>query len=952
MAVQCPYCQHELALKAAKPGRYSTNCPQCQRKFALTIPDDPGQPPVSRALAADRAKHVTAPAPAPAATTVPDATGPGVEATGTWGSAGPTTVGGPTDAPPGPAETVAADPNATAALQRTEPARDSGETVDTTPAPPPTASMVGLAASATLGGYQIIKELGRGGMGAVYLARQLSLNRKVALKVMRPEWARNATFVARFTREAYAAAQLTHHNVVQIYDFGEDKGTTYFSMEFVAGQTLGGLVKQMKRLDPEQAVGYILQAARGLKYAHDQSMIHRDIKPDNLLLNEQGVVKVADLGLVKTPEAAEAEAVAEAAPGPAATPSTVTGAADWASAVGSSAITMANVAMGTPAFMAPEQARDAARVDHRADIYSLGCTLYDLVTGRPPFQGRTAVEVLSKLQTEPIPPPDLIVKRVPRELSAIILKMTAKKPEDRYRDLGEVISALEGFLGVSGAGPFTPREEHANLLEESARAFNAAPTARLRAAIVPGFLALCVVMALFCLFAGRPVSAGAFLGLGLMTALADFVVAGVRGRSALFTKVRELAVGSPVGDWLMVLAGVLVGLVALWVFKLFWVWLILAFVAVGIAVGLHLTLDRKADGERREALENVEGMLRSLRLQGVEEDALRQFVCKYAGDRWEEFYETLFGYEAKLEARRRWGRGDRARARPTFGPWRDPVAAWIDAKMKARREARERAKIQQIEERGLVAQGENLMTARRKSKRAAEAMVALASEIKESVNRRDDSIAVNRAIARSLREAATKPEKVLVDREHGLLDDRKFRVGDLLDWVIGPKPRFLAGAALLGGCLLWMHQNDMLSTSQVKETAAALKKGAAAVAQGDLTAAEVQARKAAADAAEAARAARQRSDRAARPLRVPFLPAPIPALLSSFGAGAGGLILILSSFFRGSRMALFAVPAAAVPVLGPKLPLPTLGSLDPSLAPAVVGLGIFVAGVVLGRSRR
>ena len=126
---------------------------------------------------------------------------------------------------------------------------------------PATASMVGPSVSSVLGGYQILKELGRGGMGAVYLARQLSLNRSVALKVMRPEWARNATFVARFTREAYAAAQLSHHNIVQIFDFGEDKGTAFFSMEFIDGQTLGGLLKQKKRLDPEEAVGYVLQAA-------------------------------------------------------------------------------------------------------------------------------------------------------------------------------------------------------------------------------------------------------------------------------------------------------------------------------------------------------------------------------------------------------------------------------------------------------------------------------------------------------------------------------------------------------------------------------------------------------------------------------------------------------------------------------------------------------------------
>ena len=161
----------------------------------------------------------------------------------------------------------------------------------------------------------------------------------------------------------------------------------------------------------------------------------------------------------------------------------------------------------------------------------------------------------------------------------------------------------------------SPKEEQANLLEESVRAFNAAPTARIRSKIVPGLLLLCVVMAVFLVLGRQPIAAGAFLGLGLMTALADFVIAGVRGCSALFDKARDLAVTTPIGDWLMAAAGVVVFL-ALWVFKLFWVWFILGLVAVGIAVALHATLDKRVDAERGEALDNAEAMLRTLRLQG------------------------------------------------------------------------------------------------------------------------------------------------------------------------------------------------------------------------------------------------------------------------------------------------------------------------------------------------
>jgi eukaryotic-like serine/threonine-protein kinase len=932
MAVQCPYCEHSLALQGAKPGKYATTCPKCKRKFALAIPDDPDLPPLVKPLPAERLKNPTAPMADPVRT---------VAATGAW-----------TTPDRGDAE-------ATADFSGGDPAQGRGtlrvpeETGAASIDAPPTASMVGPALSSMLGGYQILKELGRGGMGAVYLARQLSLNRSVALKVMRPEWARNATFVARFTREAYAAAQLSHHNVVQIYDFGEDKGTSYFSMEFVDGQTLGGLLKQKKRLDPEEAVGYILQAARGLKFAHDQSMIHRDIKPDNLLLNNQGVVKVADLGLVKTPEVAEAEeklAATLADGGPASTGGV--SAADWASAVGSSQITQANVAMGTPAFMAPEQARDASRVDARADIYSLGCTLYDLVTGRPPFEGRTAIEVLSKIQTEPIPPPETIVKRVSPELSSIILTMTAKKPEQRFRDLGEVIKAFEAFLGVSTAGPFSPKEEHANLLEESVRTYNAAPTARIRSWIVPGLLALCGLMAIFALLGRKPVAAGAFLGFGLMTALADFVIGGIRGRSALFDKARGLVVTTPIGDWLIVLVGAVVFLGALVVFKLFWVWLALGIAALVIAVVLNSTLDRKLSAERAEPVDQALGMLRTLRLQGLEEDALRQFVCKYAGNHWEEFYEELFGYEAKLEARERWGRGERGKARPKFAVWRDPVATWIDVKVKARREARERTKIQKIEEAGLVAQGENLMTARRKSKRAAEAMVALAAEIRQSVNRRDlDAIPVNRSISRSIRDAAVKPEKVLIDHP-AFVEKKSWDPTAILDLVFGPKPRFLLGLALVAGCLLWMQQNGIFDVEQHAKTIAQVASDA--VQKGDLAAAQEAATKAAQAVQKDIKSAAVKVQKDAEPptVQIVMVPEVLRRLVSSLGAGVAGLLLILSSFFQGWKLTLFALPAAAIPVFFSGMTFLQIGSLSPSLVPSVVGVAVFVLGVLFGRSKR
>jgi eukaryotic-like serine/threonine-protein kinase len=933
MAVQCPYCRHAMSIKQAKPGRYSPACTACGRKFMLTVPDEPGKELVALVIPSERDKEPAAAAGAGRRLSV--TASPGGHQTSAGAdvtidhvptvrdqSSQPSTVPDDSSAAPG-AVTIDSPPAFGSGM--------AGPVVDT-PLNVGTARPAGVPA--ILGGYHILREIGRGGMGAVYLARQISLNRNVALKVMKPLWAANSTFVARFTREAYAAAQLTHHNVVQIYDFGEDKGTTYFSMEFVEGQTLGGLLRDKERLDVEEAVGYVLQAARGLKCAHDQSMVHRDIKPDNLLLNRQGVVKVADLGLVKTPEVAEAEEAAAAARPAAGTSSAL-------SASSSSHITQAHVAIGTPAYMAPEQAQDAANVDPRADIYSLGCTLYVLLTGRPPFEGRTALEILNKHQTEAIIPPDVIVKRVPKDLSAIILKMVAKQPKERYSDLGDVIRNLEAFLGVSSIGPFTPREEHANLLEQCVKAWNESPAARMRALVLPAVLGACLAMAILCLLPGWYLAAAAFFSLGVFIGLADFVIVGLKRKTPLFKKACALVLGGSLSEWLTLAAGLVLLVGLLFVLKLFWIWIALALAAVGIAMALQVGVGARAAAERRGPFEQIEGMLRSMRLQGLEEEALRQFVCKYSGPHWEELYEALFGYEAKLLARDRWGRGENAKARPKYAAWRDPIVRWIDARLNSRREAKDQTTLQKIEERSLESQGVNLVTARRKAERAARAMVATAADIKETIRHREGTITVNRSIALAMREAAVTPEKVLVEHERGQFHDRDLKRTGILKGVagvvLGPKIRFLAGAALLAGCIAWMHQNAMISAEHASAAVEAVKSG-------DLNALQTHAQ------AGVARV-KEHVERETETLDLPVIPPVILSLVSSLGAGAGGLILIVSSFVGGVRIAFFAVPAAAVAILGPRLGLPAFFGLDPSLIPSIVGAGVLAAGVVFGRSR-
>ncbi len=735
MALHCPYCQHSLAFKDAKPGRYGPKCPKCTKKFMLVVSASPGVEPAASPLPAEAASGGANPTQAtvanvsakPATPVSAAINSPG--ATGAWSNSPPASDPNATGAFMPTVAAGPADPNATGAwatqaagVDQTMPHQPAGVTVEvraqniTDAARARGATIAGGATvlpadvPAQLGGYKIVKELGRGGMGSVYLAKQLSLDRNVALKVMQPQWARDPAFVARFTREAYAAAQLVHHNVVQIYDIGAERDTNYFSMEFVEGQSISDLVKNEGKLDPEVAVGYILQAARGLKFAHDQGMIHRDIKPDNLMLNKLGIVKVADLGLVKTPAAKDeaGQPLDEAAR------------SKLLSQVGSD-MTMANVAMGTPAYMSPEQSADAAHVDHRADIYSLGCTLYVMVTGRPPYEGRTALEVMTKHKTEAMVRPELIVKRLPKELGDIIMKMTSKQLAGRYANLDEVIQALEGFLGVQNAGPFTPKEEHVQTLEENVKAFNASSAARLKPKLVAAFLGSCAL--LFLILAAFKVSlAIGVVGLIGMTAATYFVVSGVKERSFLFGKTRELVLGSSWSDWATWLVGGVLFLTALYVLNWLTIWVAFGIAAVGIGFAFDFMFDRQIQAQRAEPIERTEQLLKSMRVKGLDELAIRQFVCKYSGDRWEEFFEKLFDYEAKLSARE-WSRGERGKAREKFRAWREPIVGWIDGKQRARREAKEVKYLRKVEEQGLKAQGVTVIEARQRAERTAEALV-------------------------------------------------------------------------------------------------------------------------------------------------------------------------------------------------------------------------------------
>jgi serine/threonine-protein kinase len=265
----------------------------------------------------------------------------------------------------------------------------------------------------TLGEFQLIRRLGQGGMGQVYLAQQLTLKRKVAIKIMRPEMAADATSFQRFKSEAEAIARITHANIVQVYAFNEQDGLHYMAMEYVEGRNLGEYVARKGPPDVPLALSIMRQVAAALQRAAELGIIHRDIKPDNILLTRRGEVKVADFGLSRC--------LAGDRPSP--------------------QLTQTGMTMGTPLYMSPEQIQGQP-LDPRTDIYSFGITCFQMLTGRPPFQGQTAFDLaMQHIQTEPTPlhslRPDL-----PVDLCAIIHKMMAKELEKRYPTGGELLKDL------------------------------------------------------------------------------------------------------------------------------------------------------------------------------------------------------------------------------------------------------------------------------------------------------------------------------------------------------------------------------------------------------------------------------------------------------------------------------------------------------------------------------
>lgn len=733
-----------------------------------------------------------------------------------------------------------------------------------------------------LGGYRILRMLGFGAMGTVYQARQLSLDRLVALKTIRGRLTENASSMARFAREAYAAAQLTHHNVIQIYDFGEDNGQHFFSMEWVRGGTLDKLVRQKGPLRPKLAAGYTLQAARGLQFAHQHGMVHRDVKPANLLLSTEGVVKLADLGLVKVPNQIDigidqlsSEGMSSVAHG----------------IQSGTEVTMQGTAVGTPAFMAPEQGNDSTAVDHRADIYALGCTLFYLLTGQPPFDAKQTSQLLEQHASSPIPNLHHLNAKIPEFLAQIVARAMQKRPEDRYPSAAAMAADLESFLSIRSDRKFAPTRKQADQWALIAKQYDEATSALwVSAPLVAGLCAISLLTTLGLIW---------FSPAGILFGPAMFVVAtltavfmtSLRGQSAVGDQIRAwLAVQSWHDYGLALTALVSVVLVSL----LTGTWIgALVGTLLGVALGAAYEFLLLTPVRQQQATPLAAAMrfVREMRMIGTPEDELRNFVAGQSGKRGRDLVEALFGYEAL------------GSVRPAFSiSIRDRICATLARKTAAKRSVSDHQRLAKIEQRSLREEGLSESEARDKAWQMAAAVMEGA---------RSAAVEVSGKQATGKQAAEIKRQRIkamLADARSGKYKQQKDRRAP---W----RAAFSGQSRLMAGCLLLVWFAIAGRASGLFDAASQIDMDRELLTQSDLW-------------------------------------EQIKVHQSELRIGIAGLLLCMSAFVSGWRMTPFAVVATLVILFGPSIGIPAAGNgVQPWMMSILIGLMVYVPGVLFGEDR-
>ncbi len=640
-------------------------------------------------------------------------------------------------------------------------------------------------------------------------------------------------------------------------------------------------------------------------------MIHRDVKPDNLMLNAEGLVKVADLGLVKTRAMTAADDQA-----PAGLPAGKPGGSKLQQ---SADVTTVGSAMGSPSYMSPEQCRDATAVDGRADIYSLGCTLYALLSGRTPFLGKTAVEMIRKHLNDPPPPLRTVAPDVPAPLADIVGRTLEKDPAARYQSMDELIAALKGWQDAQAAGPPRPTPEQVTVFEALTGrlvGIKQAKLGRTLATAVPAVLGVAGVL----LLGVKPVLGGAVLLAAVASVPAGLVTAGLVGDSHVFRRARAWALGMRIVDWLTV------GLAAvLFVAGLYLAGLLLpglfGLVAGGLlGAGWGFLFARPVAAKREELKGEFEKILKRLRVAGVDEDAVRQFAVNAGGSDWPAVYELLFGYPA-VDQRR----ADDPTARVGT---RDKLVRWFDARIEARTRRKAERHLQGLERKRLEAEGVSAVEAKAQATAAAADLVEQGAVLRASGRDKTPAVDVRRLLTRYDRAKLGE-----------LRRPRRSPVTALLNTVsrtvFAPQLRLVVGALLIVGGLMWADQNR------------------AALAAAEATAGNATGVQSAAQAKDQAVSfVKLLGSAKTKLLEVGFVPPPVANLFDSLNPVAAGVVLIASTLTGGGVAVLVAMLAALVSLLLHKVaPVPAVGPLTPANVTLLVGLAVGLGAALLLRRR-
>ena len=766
-----------------------------------------------------------------------------------------------------------------------------------------------------IGGYEVVKAIGQGAMGTVFLAKQITLGRLVALKSIQGHWANKPRAVARFIREAYACAQLTHHNVVQVYDLGCRDGVYFFTMEYVRGGSLADMIKKQKAPNLRAVVNYILQAARGLEFAHRHGMVHRDVKPANLMITQEGVVKVADLGLVKIPQVNEHDEseftsdgenkVVGKQPPPTGRSgrgdATMTAEESFAQRATDANVTMHGGSLGTAAYMAPEQAYDAKSVDHRADIYSLGCTFFALITGEPPFRGATIDEVLMKHCTERLPRLQQIKPGIPQPIIKVIDKMTEKEPANRPKSLKEVITFLEKLLAADAANANKSQStaEIGEQLTQLGQQYNAVPRVGLRNMLWVTAPIATVVLPLLLYWVSPAAALGTFLG-GAAACLSFAAAKIYYQQTAMTERSRQLLSSVANRTWLQVGLLAAIGLGVLYLTGNFWLGMICGVLGMSVGLGAFFGIDLAIDKRRVDCVEKIRKQLQQFRATGASETAIQKFVVKHLPANWEEAFEALFGFDEKMNFRA--ARAQQQPLKMRFASWREPLIRWVDGYMQSVDAKKQLEEVRKTEIARLKAEGIRGEEAIKRANDVAQAVIGV-TEGNADMSTENDlgqhpalRAAAKRArVKQMLRDARTKKGRPALIKFL-----RSF------DGVLGGLVRVVLGFALAAGGFLWLWQNLAIDDASKL------------------------------DAQAAASLAQELTQKRLEPLNVPF----VGKYFDSPNQLVIGAFLVLTGGFGGTVATLLMLPGSAIAALGTTY-------LQPFWIPLSIGILLCIVGIRL-----